>query len=443
VQIGRLLAERYELVRPLAEGGTSTVWVAHDRLDNGEVAVKSISLDAAGWRAEVRDRFMKEARLLALSRHEHLVGVRDVGETDDGFLYLVLELLEGETLADRIGREGPIAWQDAGSIALAITRGVAALHRTGVIHRDLKPANIVLHRTPAGPVPKIIDLGISKVRAAAADPELCATLTATGQVLGTPQYMSHEQALGERDVDARSDVWALGVILYEILAGRRPFEASNVNAVLAAIRRREETPLAEVNGDVPAPLVELVDRCLRTERDERFKDAIELEDALLAALARSAAGVSDTPASAPSAPPKSSLAPASATRVMPPPPPPSPQRAHGLRRSHVVVGGLVALAAAAAVVASGAGGESSPPPRAADAPTANDVAPSPPSTDLMPDATAHHDTKAEHSATTTPTAGEGDTKPPQAARSPQPASTPRPVQKGGKGRVTGVDGPGF
>ncbi|UQA56611.1 serine/threonine-protein kinase [Polyangium aurulentum] len=444
MEIGRLLAERYELVRPLAEGATSTVWVARDRLGDGEVAVKSISLDAAGWRAEVRDRFMKEARLLALSRHEHLVGVRDVGETDDGFLYLVLELLEGETLADRIGREGSIPWQDAGSIALAITRGVAALHRTGVVHRDLKPANIVLHRTPSGPVPKIIDLGISKVRAAAADPELCATLTATGQVLGTPQYMSYEQALGERDVDARSDVWALGVILYEMLAGRRPFEAPNVNAVLAAIRRREETPLAEVNGDVPAPLVEIVDRCLRTERAERFKDAIELEDALLTALARSAAGVTDKPAAAPSPPAKSSLAPAPAKKSLPPPPapPPAPHRANGLRRSHVVVGGLVALAAAAAVVASGIGSDNSPTPRPADAPAANDAPPPPPPPPpaVVPDTTASRgDTNG---APTTPTAGGGDTRPPQTAPSPSPAATPRPVQKG-KGRVTGVDGPGF
>ncbi|MDI1444775.1 serine/threonine-protein kinase [Polyangium sp. 6x1] len=297
VEIGRVLAERYALVRPLAEGAMATVWVAEDRDSGREVAIKAISLDAAGWRTEVRDRFMKEARLLALARHEHLVGVRDVGETDDGFLYLVLDLLDGETLADRITRDPPLDWKEAGRISLAITRGVAALHRAGIVHRDLKPANIVLHREGGGAVPKIIDLGISKVRAAAADPELCATLTATGQVLGTPQYMSYEQALGDPDVDARSDVWALGVILYEMLARRRPFEAPNANAVLTAIRRKDAPALAEVASDVPAALAKLVDRCLVTDRAERFKDAGEMAEALQTALCSAAAD--PTPAEPP------------------------------------------------------------------------------------------------------------------------------------------------
>jgi eukaryotic-like serine/threonine-protein kinase len=284
VEIGCVLAERYEIVRPLAEGAMSTVWVARDRKAEEDVAIKAISLDAAGWRAEVRDRFMKEARLLALGKHDHLVGVRDVGETDDGFLYLVLDLLDGETLADRIAREPRLSWREASNIALGIARGVAALHRAGIVHRDLKPANIVLHHTPEGLVPKIIDLGISKVRAAAADPALCATLTATGQVLGTPQYMSHEQALGEPDVDVRSDVWALGVILYEMLGRRRPFEAPNANAVLAAIRRKEAPPLSEVTEGVPASLARIVERCLQTDRAERFSDASEFSDALDAVL---------------------------------------------------------------------------------------------------------------------------------------------------------------
>ncbi|WP_281315100.1 serine/threonine-protein kinase [Polyangium sp. y55x31] len=320
VEIGRVLAERYALVRPLAEGAMATVWVAEDRVSGGEVAIKAISLDAAGWRTEVRDRFMKEARLLALAQHEHLVGVRDVGETEDGFLYLVLDLLDGETLADRIARDPPLDWKEAGAISLAITRGVAALHRAGIVHRDLKPANIVLHRANGSTVPKIIDLGISKVRAAAADPELCATLTATGQVLGTPQYMSYEQALGDPDVDARSDVWALGVILYEMLARRRPFEAPNANAVLAAIRRKDAPALAEVARDVPAALAKLVDRCLLTDRAERFKDAGEMAEALQTALCSAAAD--PTPAEPP--PPETKKPASAATPKPSPAPTPAP-----------------------------------------------------------------------------------------------------------------------
>ena len=348
MEIGRVLAERYALVRPLAEGAMATVWVAKDHTSGIDVAIKAISLDAAGWRTEVRDRFMKEARLLALAQHEHLVGVRDVGETEDGFLYLVLDLLEGETLADRITRDPPLDWREAGAISLAITRGVAALHEAGIVHRDLKPANIVLHRTNEGTVPKIIDLGISKVRAAAADPELCATLTATGQVLGTPQYMSYEQALGDPDVDARSDVWALGVILYEMLARRRPFEAPNANAVLAAIRRKEAPALAEVAGDVPAALTKLVDRCLLTDRAERFKDGGEMAEALQTALCSAAAD--PTPAEPPPPEAKKPAIAAPATPAPPPRPaaisvdipPPKPRRSR-------TVAGIFLLAGAAAL----------------------------------------------------------------------------------------------
>lgn len=251
----------------------STVWVAFDRTNRTEVAIKTISLDAAGWRAEVRDRFMKEARLLARGKHEHLVAVQDVGETDDGYLFLVLELLEGETLAQRLARETRIEWRAAVSLVLGIARGVASLHQAGIVHRDLKPANVVLRQTETGIVPTIIDLGIGKVSSLVGDPELCATLTATGQVLGTPQYMSYEQAIGQTDIDARSDVWALGVILYELLTGARPFEAPNTNAVLAAIRRQNLRPIREVAPDVPAAVVRVVDCCLSTNRTDRYENA--------------------------------------------------------------------------------------------------------------------------------------------------------------------------
>jgi serine/threonine protein kinase len=284
VEVGRLLTERYELIRPLSEGAMSTVWVGFDRTNNLEVAIKTISLDAAGWRAEIRDRFMKEARLLARGKHEHLVGVRDVGETEDGFLFLVLDLLDGETLADRLARETKLEWQDAVTLALGIARGVAALHRVGIVHRDLKPANVVLHRTTSGVVPTIIDLGIGKASAGVNDPELCATLTATGQVLGTPQYMSYEQALGQTDIDARTDVWALGVILYEMLTGSRPFDAPNTNAVLATIRRHEMRPMREAAPHVPLAVTRCVERCLSTNRSERVADAEALSIQLEAAI---------------------------------------------------------------------------------------------------------------------------------------------------------------
>jgi len=290
VEVGRVLADRYEILGPIAQGASSTVWEARDRGADGEgdatVAVKAVSMERAGWRAEVRDRFQQEARLLTLVGHRHLVGVRAFGETEDGYLYLVLERLTGETLADRLARPARLGWRAAAGIALELARGLAVLHERGIVHRDLKPANVILHRDGDSVVAKIIDLGIGKVGAAAADPVVFATLTATGQVLGTPEYMSHEQALGERDVDARTDVWALGVVLHEMVAGRRPFVGANVNAVLAAIRRSPPPRLDDVARGTPDAIARVVERCLSRAREGRYRDGAELAEALLVAIAR-------------------------------------------------------------------------------------------------------------------------------------------------------------
>jgi serine/threonine-protein kinase len=284
VEPGTVLADRYQILAPIAAGASSTVWEARDRVSEETVAVKAVSLERAGWRAEVRDRFQQEARLLTLVRHRHLVGVRAFGETEDGYLYLVLDRLSGETLTDRLARPPRLGWRGAATIALELARGLSALHERGIIHRDLKPANVILDESGGEVVAKIIDLGISKVGAAAADPSLFATLTATGQVLGTPEYMSYEQALGERDVDARTDVWAVGVVLYEMIAGARPFTGANVNAVLAAIRKARRPRLTTAARGTPEALARVVDRCLDRSRDGRFRDGAALSEAIVLAI---------------------------------------------------------------------------------------------------------------------------------------------------------------
>jgi serine/threonine-protein kinase len=219
-------------------------------------------------------------------KNEHLVGVREIGETDDGWLYLVLDRLRGETLAERIERAPRLGWREAAGLGLQIAEGLAALHAAGVVHRDLKPGNVILHRGEGDAEArcKIIDLGISKALAVAADPVMAETLTSTGQVLGTPEYMSHEQALGERDVDARADVWALGAVLYEMLAGKRAFSGPNPNAVLAAVRRAQPVPLGAAARHVPGALAAVVDRCLARARGDRFADGAELCAALAEAV---------------------------------------------------------------------------------------------------------------------------------------------------------------
>jgi serine/threonine-protein kinase len=284
VEPGLVLADRYQILAPIGEGSSSTVWEARDRVSGGIVAVKAVSMERAGWRSEVRDRFQQEARLLTMVRHRHLVGVRAFGETEDGYLYLVLDRLSGETLTDRLARPPRLRWREAAAIALELARGLAALHARRIVHRDLKPANVILAETGGEVVAKIIDLGIGKVGTAATDPGIFATLTATGQVLGTPEYMSYEQALGERDVDARTDVWALGVVLHEMLTGRRPFTGDNVNAVLAAIRNAPRPRLVTAVRGTPEALARVVDRCLDRSRDARFRDGAALSEALVLAL---------------------------------------------------------------------------------------------------------------------------------------------------------------
>jgi serine/threonine protein kinase len=284
VEPGLVLADRYQILAPIGTGASSTVWEARDRASGETVAVKAVSLARAGWRSEVRDRFQQEARLLTMVRHRHLVGVRAFGETEDGYLYLVLDRLSGETLTDRLARPPRLRWREAATIALELARGLAALHARRIVHRDLKPANVILAESGGEVVAKIIDLGIGKVGAAATDPAIFATLTATGQVLGTPEYMSYEQALGERDVDARTDVWALGVVLHEMLTGRRPFTGGNVNAVLAAIRNAPRPRLVTAVRGTPEALARVVDRCLDRSRDARFRDGAALSEALVLAL---------------------------------------------------------------------------------------------------------------------------------------------------------------
>ncbi len=287
---GLLIAEKYEIVRQIGVGGMGEVWAAHHARIDRHVAIKFPNVDLV-QRPEIRERFIAEARILGRLRHPNIVDVIDFGELDDGGLFLVFELLEGMSLDAYVQELGRLASRNAVKIAVELCRGLAFAHNANVIHRDLKPANVFLHRAPNGRLQvKLLDFGISKI----CTPTVESThLTEADAVVGTPAYMSYEQARAVPDIDARTDVWSAGVILYEMLAGIPPFEAQSFSATVAKIVTDAVPPLRTWGATVPADLEAVVQRCLEKNRDDRFQSAAALQAALEGVLPR----LSEPPAS--------------------------------------------------------------------------------------------------------------------------------------------------
>ncbi|MGZ3477461.1 MAG: serine/threonine-protein kinase, partial [Polyangiales bacterium] len=273
---GDLLEQRYRLVRVLGRGRSGTVWCARNELIDRAVAVKVLHRSLASD-PERLQRFFQEARACGRVRHPAVVEVLDLGQGDDGILFLVMELLEGETMASLLGRKGRLSVDEALALVIPLAHGLAAAHAHGILHRDLKPANIYLHKTPTGGLqPKILDFGISKI--------IGNDVTATGVVLGTPSYMSPEQARGVPDLDPRTDVWSLGVILYELLAGRLPFIAKEYRALVDEILERKHTPVDQLSDEIPREIAQIVDESLEKSRDRRLSSAAAMAQKLTAVL---------------------------------------------------------------------------------------------------------------------------------------------------------------
>jgi eukaryotic-like serine/threonine-protein kinase len=273
---GDLLEQRYRLVRVLGRGRSGSVWCARNELIDRAVAVKILHRSLASD-PERLQRFFQEARACGRVRHPSVVEVLDLGQGDEGILFLVMELLEGETMASLLGRKGRLSVDEALALVIPLAHGLAAAHAHGILHRDLKPANIYLHKTPTGSLqPKILDFGISKI--------IGNDVTATGVVLGTPSYMSPEQARGVPDLDPRTDVWSLGVILYEALTGRLPFVAKEYRALVDEIIERKHVPVEEVVPEVPADVARVVDEALEKSRDRRLPSAAQMAHRLTTIL---------------------------------------------------------------------------------------------------------------------------------------------------------------
>ena len=266
----------------LGAGGMGEVYRARDARLGRDVAIKVLPESVAAD-PESLARFERETRAVAALSHPNILAIHDVGR-EGGVSFAVLELLEGQTLRQRLA-DGPLTWRAALEIAAPIAEGLAAAHAKGIVHRDLKPENVFL--TSDGRV-KILDFGLARRSAVTAPPDGTAAptadgLTAPGIVLGTLGYLSPEQARGQ-DVDGRSDVFAFGSVLYEMLTGRRAFGAATASESLVAILRDEPRDLAELGIAVPASLAGVLRRCLRKSPPERFQSASDLAFSLRAAV---------------------------------------------------------------------------------------------------------------------------------------------------------------
>ena len=268
VGVGAVIGGRYQLVRGIGAGGMGEVWEATHKVTGKRVAIKVLNA-AYAKQPSLRARFLLEARAACRVRHPNVVQVHDVLELADGAPAMVMDFLEGEALSAKLERDHVIAIGPLATILAPVVDAMAAAHALGIVHRDLKPDNLFLERLPGGEmIVKVLDFGIAKV-ARGDDERDSPALTGTGAVLGTPYYMSPEQTFGERDLDYRSDVWSLGIILYECLTGRRPTEAENFGQIFKAITTGSIPPLRSVAPHVPSDVADLVSRMLKCNRTER------------------------------------------------------------------------------------------------------------------------------------------------------------------------------
>jgi serine/threonine-protein kinase len=277
---GDMLAGKYQVVGVLGRGGMGTVFAA----THGELG-RSVAIKVLHCTASTADaRFLREAKISAQLVSEHTARVFDFGSTADGAPFLVMEHLAGEDLSRVIAR-GPVSSVLAVEYALQICVALAEAHEAGVVHRDLKPSNVfVTHRADGSPCLKVLDFGISKLLTPG-EVEKSQNLTEAHSLLGSPAYMSPEQLRESKDVDSRSDIWSLGVVLYELLTAERPFQALSISGVSAAIAADAPRPPSVANPAVPTGVDRVVMRCLRKDVKERFASVGDVAEALRAATA--------------------------------------------------------------------------------------------------------------------------------------------------------------
>jgi eukaryotic-like serine/threonine-protein kinase len=266
-----ILAGKYRLSRQLGQGGMGSVWLAEHLTLHSPVAIKLIEPSIAA-NADALTRFMREAQAAAALRSPHVVQILDHG-VDAGVPFIVMEALEGESLADRLSRLGRLPPTEIGKLMTHIGRAMTRAHEAGVVHRDLKPENVFIVRNDEEELAKVLDFGVAKSSQHGVTGSV-SSATRTGAVLGTPYYMSPEQAEGARLVDRRTDIWAMGVIAYECLLGGRPFQAETLGGLLLAICARE-MPVPSRAGPVIPGFDQWFARACARDLVQRFATARE------------------------------------------------------------------------------------------------------------------------------------------------------------------------